>query len=109
MRGPHARLVTNLDTLNSEAELAARDDTPMPELQHNLRLLVDLAGADIQRLDGKLRQEQVGSPGAGSSSPACHACGAWLSCELHVHGSSAVLGPTPAAVPPAHQPAQLMR
>ena len=66
MRGPQARLVTDMGDLNSEAQLAARDDTPMPELQHNLRLLVDLAGSDIQRLDGKLRQEQVGSPGARS-------------------------------------------
>lgn len=72
MRGPQARLVTDMGDLNSEAQLAALDSTPMPELQHNLRLLVDLARSDIQRLDGKLRQEQVGSPGP-PSLPACHA------------------------------------
>lgn len=61
MVGGQARLVTNMEHLNVETTDGADDAIPMPELQHNLRLLVDLAEADIQRLDGKLRQEKVGA------------------------------------------------
>lgn len=58
MRGKQKRLVTNLEHLNMEQEDNAGDTTPMPELQHNMRLLVDVAEADIQRIDGKLRHEK---------------------------------------------------
>ena len=44
--------------LQVEAQ-AGVDHTPMPELQHNLQLLVDMCESDIQRLDARLRHEQV--------------------------------------------------
>ena len=58
MRGKQKRLVTNLEHLNQEQQEDTADLTPMPELQHNMRLLVDVAEADIQRIDGKLRHEK---------------------------------------------------
>ena len=47
--------------LQVEEEDVGGDLTPMPELQHNMRLLVDVAEADIRRLDARLRHEQVGN------------------------------------------------
>ena len=58
MRGKQKRLITNLEHLNQEQQEDTADLTPMPELQHNMRLLVDVAEADIQRIDGKLRHEK---------------------------------------------------
>ncbi|KAH7616331.1 putative Septin and tuftelin-interacting protein 1-like protein 1 [Nannochloris sp. 'desiccata'] len=70
MRGPQTRVLTNLENLNV-TDIGDEDDVdavmgedgvtkagviPMPELRHNMKLLVELAETDIQLLDGKLRQ-----------------------------------------------------
>ncbi|XBH67445.1 hypothetical protein VPH35_095827 [Triticum aestivum] len=59
MRGPQVRVLTDLKGLSDEQEMGA-NDVPMPELQYNVRVLVDETKADIIRLDGQLRQEQEG-------------------------------------------------
>jgi len=72
MRGPQTRVLTNLENLNvTDIGVADEEDIdavigedgvtksgviPMPELRHNMKLLVEMAEADIQLLDGKLRQ-----------------------------------------------------
>ncbi|GMH41867.1 hypothetical protein BSKO_09777 [Bryopsis sp. KO-2023] len=60
MRGPQARVVTNLEHLNVEEaeEDNPLEKVPMPELQHNMKLLVDMAEADIKRVDVKLRHKE---------------------------------------------------
>ena len=62
MRGPQARLITDMEALNATAAEIDGETIPMPELQHNLRLLVDLSAAEIQRIDGKLRHSKVWVP-----------------------------------------------
>ncbi|XP_024545504.1 septin and tuftelin-interacting protein 1 homolog 1 [Selaginella moellendorffii] len=58
MTGPQVRVVTDMKDLNAERMVVEEDDTPMPELQHNLKLLVDLVASDIQQYDSRLRHDK---------------------------------------------------
>lgn len=63
MRGSQAHVVTDLRKLDKPGasgrnEADDEDDIAFPELQHNLRLIVDLAEAEIQTMDAKCRHEK---------------------------------------------------
>ncbi|KAF3341617.1 septin and tuftelin-interacting protein [Carex littledalei] len=57
MRGPQARVLTNLDNLNSN-EYKEQEDVPMKELQYNIRVEIESTEADIQMKDRQLRKER---------------------------------------------------
>lgn len=73
MRGPHARVITDMEEIGAQNFASIEDDVPMPELQHNLRVMVDLAASEIQVLDGKLRDTKVWLP--------CMAASKWRYCS----------------------------
>ncbi len=72
-----------------QEEEASGDAVPMPELQHNLRLLVDLAEADIRKIDARLRQAQDTAVLLGREQARCGASRPSSACKtlgLRAHG-----------------------
>lgn len=55
--GPQTRVVSNMEDLKGGKKDQEDSDVPFPELQHNLKLLVDMAEGDIRLLDGRVRLE----------------------------------------------------
>ena len=58
MRGAHATVVNANELHKARVVRAGEEDIMLPELQHNLKLVVDLAESDITKLDGKIRSEK---------------------------------------------------
>jgi len=58
MRGAHAQIINASELHKSRVISADDDDLMLPELQHNLKLIVDLAESDISKLDVKIRSEK---------------------------------------------------
>ena len=58
MRGAQARVVNAAELHKARVVRAGEVEIMLPELQHNLKLVVDLAESDISKLDGKIRSEK---------------------------------------------------
>ena len=58
MRGPQSRVLTKLERINEVPMDALVDKTPMPELQYNMRLVVDLAESELHKVDHEIRQQK---------------------------------------------------
>eukprot|EP00048_Salpingoeca_helianthica_P019190 m.244530 g.244530 ORF g.244530 m.244530 type:complete len:836 (-) comp31532_c0_seq1:43-2550(-) len=69
MTGAQTRVLESYDALRAGTHmpaLAAVDSrVPMPELQHNIAQLVEIAAGDIQRVSARLRREKAASNGLG--------------------------------------------
>lgn len=57
MRGLQVRVLTNLEKLNTKMK-AIKDQTSMPELQHNVKLTLDMVQVDIHKFDQNLRHKR---------------------------------------------------
>ena len=59
LRGPQARVVKHAGELGADpVHPGAHDPTPFPEVQHGLKLALDLFEADLRRLGQQLRREE---------------------------------------------------
>ena len=60
MRGPQVRVLINLENLNAEKK-AINNQTPILESQHNVKLILYMVEADIQKFyNQNLRHEREG-------------------------------------------------
>ncbi|MCL7044120.1 hypothetical protein MKW94_013353 [Papaver nudicaule] len=62
MTGPEVRICKNMEELiqlNAEEKARESDDEPMPELQYNMKLILELDRHDILNIRGDLEMERV--------------------------------------------------
>ena len=57
MRGPQTKVLKDLEELKKE-DIDAHAGEGMPELQHNMRLLVDMTEVEIRKIDGRIRHSR---------------------------------------------------
>lgn len=57
MRGPQTKILKDLEELKDE-DIDAHAGEGMPELQHNMRLLVDMTEVEIRKIDGRIRHSR---------------------------------------------------